>query len=234
MTTDAIGAATVSIIRNKLTRRVALCLLLGAIVNVAVAWTLAAIPMIDTNTMFHKAKPTSSWRITAQPGWPEATSSNTATARGVDLIMIDGGDQEVIWYKDCAFESEATAHKGSYSHHVNITEFGLPARSMRTWSLYLRSKRDQPQERFGYLSVEPLKKVGLFRDWSVLPLLPIPLGFTINTLFYATILFTSLFGFTVARRYSRARKGLCRACAYDLADLNICPECGLAGPAPTQ
>lgn len=228
MTTDAIGAATVSIIRSKLVRRIALCLLLGAVLNIAVAWTLAAIPMIDTNTMFHKAKPASSWRIAAHPGWPQATTINTATAGGVSLIMIDGGDQEVIWYNiSCVGPPVMRPRNGSHSHHVNITEFGLPVRSMRTWSLYLRSKRDQPQERFGYLSVKPLKRIGLFRDWSVLPLFPIPLGFTINTLFYATILFTSLFGLTAARRYRRSRRGLCRDCAYDLAGLTRCPECGV-------
>ena len=89
----------VSINRNKLARRIALCLLLGAIVNVAVAWTLAAIPMIDTNTMFHKAKPASSWRIAAHPDWPQATTINTATAGGVSLIMIDGG-QEAYFRRD--------------------------------------------------------------------------------------------------------------------------------------
>ena len=211
---------------KRVARRIAICLLLGAVVNVAVAWAIAANPM-QGDPKFDSS-PTSSWRFTPHSDWPEATEQDTTSTLGLDLIMIDGGDQEIIWYKHCSFEPEPTAHLGSHSHHVNILEFGLPMRSMRTWSLYLREKREEPQQRFGFVSAEPLKKHGFARTWEVLPAQPIPLGFTINTLFYGSILFACMFSFSAARRYRRSRRGLCRDCAYDIAGLTRCPECGVS------
>ncbi|MBL8759802.1 MAG: hypothetical protein JNL50_00725 [Phycisphaerae bacterium] len=67
-----------------------------------------------------------------------------------------------------------------------------------------------------------------FAFW--LPIYILPLGFTLNTLFYAAAWFIPLFGIRAARRTLRRRRGLCTRCAYDLKGLapaSPCPECGL-------
>jgi len=58
----------------------------------------------------------------------------------------------------------------------------------------------------------------------VLPLRPAWRGFTVNTAFYAGLLWLPL----VARRMIRRKRGLCVTCAYDLrgAEHEACPECG--------
>lgn len=64
-----------------------------------------------------------------------------------------------------------------------------------------------------------------------IPLRPMPLGFMANTLFYATP-FLLLFGFPALRRRRRRRRGLCAWCAYDRAGMSaekVCPECGGPG-----
>ncbi len=66
-----------------------------------------------------------------------------------------------------------------------------------------------------------------FSCW--LPIGILPLGFTLNTLFYAAAWFICLFGISSSRRILRARRGLCTRCAYDLKGLppgSPCPECG--------
>jgi len=66
-----------------------------------------------------------------------------------------------------------------------------------------------------------------FGRW--LPIYILPLGFTLNTLFYAAAWFICLFGIRSTRRFLRARRGLCTRCAYDLKGLppgSPCPECG--------
>ncbi|MFO0836384.1 MAG: hypothetical protein U0638_15565 [Phycisphaerales bacterium] len=66
-----------------------------------------------------------------------------------------------------------------------------------------------------------------FRRW--LPIYILPLGFTLNTLFYAAAWFICLFGIRSIRHALRARRGLCTRCAYDLKGLppgSPCPECG--------
>ena len=63
-----------------------------------------------------------------------------------------------------------------------------------------------------------------------LPLRPIFPGFIINTLFYAAIWFGVFFGVGALRRFVRRKRGRCVKCSYDLrgapGDDKGCPECG--------
>ena len=63
----------------------------------------------------------------------------------------------------------------------------------------------------------------------LLPLRPYWPGFAINTVFYAFILWLLFAGPFVLRRRRRIRRGLCPKCAYDLRGTpgaTACPECG--------
>ena len=64
---------------------------------------------------------------------------------------------------------------------------------------------------------------------EVLPLMPIWLGFGMNTIFYGAILWLLILGPFALRRYIRHKHGCCIKCGYDLrgADHEACPECGL-------
>jgi len=68
-----------------------------------------------------------------------------------------------------------------------------------------------------------------------LPLRPIWTGLLVNTVFYAALWFIPLGGVGLVRRWRRRRRGQCPRCAYDLAGLTSgqpCPECGNACPSP--
>ena len=69
------------------------------------------------------------------------------------------------------------------------------------------------------------------RPWrNVVPYLPIWPGFAINTIFYAVILWLLTLGPFTARRLIRRKRGHCLKCGYDLrgAEHEVCPECGVA------
>jgi hypothetical protein len=86
---------------------------------------------------------------------------------------------------------------------------------------------------FGARGVQPSGPE--FAFW--LPIYILPLGFTLNTLFYAATWFVPLFGIRIARRTLRARRGLCTRCAYDLKGLApsaSCPECGQVSDVVAQ
>ncbi len=65
----------------------------------------------------------------------------------------------------------------------------------------------------------------------LLPLRPLPLGFAINTLLYAFIVWSLIGGPFVLHRFIRVKRGLCPACAYPRGESDVCSECGKPLPA---
>ncbi len=62
----------------------------------------------------------------------------------------------------------------------------------------------------------------------VFPLRPLPLGFAINTLFYAALLWPLICVPLALRGLLRLRRGLCPKCAYPMGESAVCTECGRA------
>jgi hypothetical protein len=62
-----------------------------------------------------------------------------------------------------------------------------------------------------------------------------PLGLILNPIIYALPIWLIVMGvrwaYITRRSRKRARLGLCTRCAYELAGLNVCPECGNAATA---
>jgi hypothetical protein len=73
----------------------------------------------------------------------------------------------------------------------------------------------------------------VLNPWTirVFPLRPIWLGFIINTLFYALLLWLIFFAPFAARRVLRRKRRLCAKCAYPVGVSPVCSECG-AGVRP--
>lgn len=71
-----------------------------------------------------------------------------------------------------------------------------------------------------------------FHNWQMpVPLRPEPVGFVVNTLFNAGILYLLVGGTRYIRRADRACRGHCPVCGYSRAGLASgapCPECGKA------
>src|SRR5262249_21001227 len=67
---------------------------------------------------------------------------------------------------------------------------------------------------------------GLFLDPG--PFRPVALGFTLDTLFYASVFAVLFIAPSRLRRSLRARRGRCTHCGYDLTGntTGLCPECG--------
>ncbi len=71
-------------------------------------------------------------------------------------------------------------------------------------------------------------------DGHLLPLKPVLIGFAINTIFYAAILWMVTLGPFTARRMIRRKRGCCIKCGYDLRGTSgansrgggVCSECG--------
>jgi hypothetical protein len=53
-----------------------------------------------------------------------------------------------------------------------------------------------------------------------------PIAFTINTIFYAAILWLLFAAPGRVRRWRRIKRGLCPRCAYPQGASEVCTECG--------
>ena len=220
--------------------RLAVFLLLGAIVNVAVAWGCAV--WVDPT----KGEDEIGFRSSGQHTWEFVRT----VAPGTTLLWSTRG-----WRKEpLGIPDHGPAPEGfvpswtdlgvATSEFIDIVDrspdslvlerrwlhcFGWPRRSL--WSHWHRI--DDPGEPApvytsgGYvLSLEP---------WMnfiprALPARPIWSGFTINTIFYAALLWLLAFGPLAARRFIRHKRGRCIKCGYDLRGTSGggggCPECG--------
>ena len=68
------------------------------------------------------------------------------------------------------------------------------------------------------------------RDFRALPLRPLWPGFALNMLAFAALIWLSIRGAPLARRLLRVHRGLCPSCAYRIGDSAVCTECGKALP----
>ncbi len=64
----------------------------------------------------------------------------------------------------------------------------------------------------------------------VIPYAPLWPGFAVNTFFYAATLWLFIPGSFALRRFLRLRRGLCPKCAYPMGESAVCTECGCGLP----
>lgn len=227
--------------------RIVLCLVLGAVINVLVAWALAIwTPLRDTDPSANQPDywPGLTEGVPFPDGVPSGWEDISETA-----MLLEGWGCSINVY------STTGTHRADTAIQVRA---GWPFRSMRTlrlneeiWSPAGVAPQANPDIRIssgpinGFdMDVLPdsvLEFITLPGDQDpegrIVPLVPIRSGFFLNVLIYSVLAWWLLPKVvSTARaphrwlvRDRRSRRGLCQACAYDRSDLpeeTPCPECG--------
>jgi hypothetical protein len=190
-------------------------LLLGAIVNVAVAWGCSTWSRFGDR----QDLPYDAWcsLIRAEGKQPEDCRPLYAHKRtGFGLEAIDHGEL-------CGDDRTMAV----------TPTFGLwgPFHYRAGWPLHCLAgewfNNNPPVKALSTPALlKPARPLFLGND-RVLPLDSIWPGFAINTLFHAAILWLLFAGPGTVRRNRRIRRGLCPACAYPVGESNVCTECGV-------
>ncbi len=180
---------------------IAVCLLLGAVVNVAVAWGCGEW-LHRTPVDGGVSRPSSGWALGVPPGWPRPTRKVTASGLGLTVDFLS-----------------ATTQQAYYAQQ--ISQFGWPFRGLESerhsWSIA------RVMAWRGLLKpIDPANGPLLIR--------PIWPGFLANTVFYATVLWLLISCPFTLRRFLRLRRGLCPKCAYPMGGSSVCTECGCGLP----
>jgi hypothetical protein len=189
-------------------------LLLGAVVNVAVAWGLHKSPLGD-------------WETTVR-GPTESEFEFWFDARPAVFDQIP--EAVVVRVRPGA---ETCALLGNKHGYVHLGRDGLQdyASTNDPWEVHLQIRQGWPAlcvtgELWsrGQPPASPVANSGLLR--GTLPYIPIWPGFAINTVFYAGLLWLHCAAPFALRRSRRVRKGLCAKCAYPVGGSEVCTECG--------
>ena len=196
---------------------IAVCLLLGAMVNVAVAWGCAVWSPLAGVTI-RGCEPGSNWPRPVPEGWPLPTWWQGRSGVGVDFESIaavavrpDHNELEDVY--------GIAIYKAGWPYH----SLGAERRMAFTSMIY---EWQQGYEWQGSINLRWLRS----HNERPLPLKPIWPGFAINTIFYATLLWLLVRGSVALRRFLRVRRGLCPKCAYPMGESSVCTECGCELP----
>lgn len=205
-------------------RTLALCLVAGFALAVAVAWLLTLLP------------------------YPFAWNPDNEIGTGPDPanVMVDrtrfGVEEATLaWpkevYKDRRYWTAVTPpywsrlrRPGWRERHVGSEcASGWPMRCLM--SLVVVEDTHRPSKDTMRWGIKIIRGYGSHGPLEgVLPLLPIWPGLIVDGLFYGAAVWGLGVGLVAARSARRRRRGLCPRCAYDLhATPDACPECGWHG-----
>ena len=230
--------------------KVVLFLLLGAIVNVAVAWSSAlwadamALKYVSATKKGHTAVDHPRWTVSIIQGSSSTHVISNATRKlpGRSGPLPHNATKEEIdaWIDGQAIRVPKDIVKVPYWSRTRSPPMesdyqaiglweearGWPMRSL-VWHYSRQPSNGIEIKRWSFALSGTQGPVGLPR---ALPLRPIPLGFFINSLIYALCLWMLVSAPRDLRRYFRNKRGQCLKCGYDMrgstVDSKVCPECG--------
>jgi hypothetical protein len=195
-------------------------LLFGAVVNVAVSWGCAMFltpSYVDLPITVDRAHHL--WEDCRQSSWPaeQVYGGSWNCSTGVDLFAVNTLGQ--VQMTDGSFEPSSST--------LFISNCGWPARSLTSFAV--SAFWSNPQ--LAPPCACRLQGRSWLPEWAQrqsLPLCVLFPGFAINTLVYAAVLWLLFAAPGTLRRWRRIRRGLCAKCAYPVGTSEICTECGAA------
>lgn len=212
----------------KWVRRIFVFLLLGAIVNVAVAWgcvLCAGDRPMDPTVIVRSGRPISMVILTKRFGMQSLHSDGRI--RWPAYVLQSGPDGE--WTKYAGdLPYEAWASEGP----AILTRAGWPMLSIEGWELDPGAAiapggtmARMANARWGWgwdrSTLSP------YRD-PLLPLRPMPHGFAVDSILYAALTWMLAYGLATVRRGIRKRQQRCVHCGYPRGTSPVCTECGEA------
>lgn len=215
-----------------------LWLLIGAVVNIGVAWTFAIsrerhdaifdVPGLSIRNTSTRTDNLLEWPMVVPAHWPAIpTDSYTRHQPGSPAVHASHR----------ALQDSATS-----DYSVTVTQSGWPLLSLMRWSTFARHTNNSADE-IEFIDSRQFtipwpdawwgNDVLIFPGSMRLPVVPIWSGFIVNTLIYAAPIALLWMVPRAVRRFLRRQRGTCTACGYDLAGLpagSICPECATSAP----
>ncbi len=216
----------------KWARRIFVFLVLGAIVNVAVAWGCVVAHgevSNDFEIYCHPGKPASRIYSFSLIGY-QIVSDNDVDAPMYTLLFGLAGDKPEP-YTGWMWWPKVRTWEGG---HIGV---GWPAPALCATVTQEWGPIGEPGGRkvhtrldYGYMPEMTQLPDSLFQDRipMIFPYRPVWAGFAANTLLYGAVLAAIAWCARYVRRARRLRRGQCPACGYPRGTSPVCTECGEA------
>lgn len=197
-------------------------LLLGAIVNVAVAWGFALMDVPDRGAFFRSHSEEPCWFYFG------------ARATGREVLLVSTwrfADVGCTYSPSNVPEWSMVSQRPPGSASDDPESPGLSVEVAHGWPRLsmvggIRLKDDWETTAEVHSAI-PIRSTSVSPPGSgLLPLRPYWPGFAVNVPFYAVLIWALVAGPLAFRRWRRGRHGLCPACAYPRGTSPVCTECG--------
>lgn len=206
--------------------RLMVSLMVGVVVTVLVAWS----PRIEFTTNPWMGLPGLGTPLPPDTPWPTQFNGWPPAPERV-LEETPRRGQALAYQTFIRASRDPDARPGELLMYEMIAErSGWPMRALVRYKAFIvqggmTGIQDLGTLRRGWLLPASWQSASL-RTNVPLPLMPLWPGFLVNTLFYSALVFGTLAGLSHLKRQRRLMRGLCVQCAYPVAELNRCPECG--------
>jgi len=192
-------------------------LVVGAVLNIGVAWFIADITDIDPSRTHFILSPdpdsSDQWFVTVTRG-----RGYLDVTAGISLLSSDPvritDDRIPSWSR---LRELPSYHEGDPMPLMHDLAFGWPALAM-SYSIDATRAANTG-------TVISRTASGAFTDFEY-PLRILWIGFVFNSVLYATVLSLLIIGTGTLRRRWRRSHGRCPACAYPCGSSGRCSECG--------
>ncbi len=202
----------------------------GLTINVGICWRSAYYSKSNSCTNYWNliTKYPNSWHTRMPIDWPMKPNARLT---------------RVNTYNTLIFETALGDSPQTQLSCITMA-YGWPLRAMTTQQYeFSPNHTDTPQAsifRAGFEMNGPALPVNILEhpmrggNKVNIPLRPRPIPFAANWIIYTFILLTPCLVLSLVRKKLRRDRGLCRKCGYEIADLDICPECGLPAEPRTM
>jgi len=225
--------------------QIVVLLLLGAIMNVAVAWLIVERTTFRGNAKLAIAQQVRICQMDLEPATnPETLMLRNLGWTGEPVSESDMAKARIRRIRTLGFEGVLASCErfDDRSGFLQLRLYGWPTLSLKCSSRQSFMNLEEQQEAYEGWKQSGGPRQDLIWNGALtlgsvtpqamrtlhLPFVPVWPGFAINTIIYATILCVLFFAPGVLRRTIRRKRGLCPACAYPIGSNPVCTECGTA------
>ena len=207
---------------RRATLQLAVSLVIGAGLNVAVAWvcTIWIAPPNSWEDLDHKAADLWDKRETRVPDPVVGRSAHASQVKGRSrLLLAANGPRDPTPLPTCMSTWP--------QEFLCVDRAGWPCLSME--AVRSRFNRGGTPVVLRSALVPPDWVAPANNHWSTSPLLPLkPVwpGFVVNWFVYTAATWLVVFSFPIARRVVRIRRHCCPSCGYPIGTSPVCTECG--------